>query len=122
MKLSGAPKVEQLNMEEFEKQAKEYEEEGSFADNVFKILNLLWMTHPFPVQRVVEARKWFASEEFKNILAGNYQLRGDDPPSHIKEDIQAAAKSYKENFDDFITEVSNIKDGIANVFFGKKQG
>lgn len=121
MKLAGASNVEKINMDEFEAQADEYKDDGSIADNVFKILNLLWISHPFPVQRVTEAKKWFSSEDYENILSGNYMLRSSGDSNGLKEDIQNAASSYKENFDELLQGVNQLKTDLSQAFFGKKK-
>jgi Zn-dependent protease with chaperone function len=120
MKLSGANHVEKINMDEFETQAKEYKEDGSFADNVFKVLNLIWMSHPFPVQRVLEAKSWFHSEAYSKILQGTYPLRSEDSETDFKEDLKATTSAYKENMTDLLSGVNQVKEGLSQAFFRKK--
>lgn len=120
MKLSGAHQVQKINIEEFEAQAKEYKEDGSFADNVFKVLNLIWISHPFPVQRVLEAKEWFYSESYAKILRGDYPLRSSEAETGFKEDLRAAVSSYKENVADILSGVGHLKDGLSQAFFGRR--
>ena len=56
MKMAGGGDTEEMNLQAFIQQAEEYREGGDVADQVFKILNLLGATHPFPVLRVSELR------------------------------------------------------------------
>lgn len=78
LKVAGVPARESFDLGEFEKQAREYREGGTVLDQLFKVMNLLWISHPFPVQRVLELKEWGESEAYKKILAGDYPKRADD--------------------------------------------
>jgi Zn-dependent protease with chaperone function len=83
------------NLGEFIRQSEEYREEGELADQVFKVLNVLGSTHPFPVIRVAEMRGWFESGAYERIIAGEYRRRGEaDAP--YREDLSEAARAYRE--------------------------
>lgn len=81
------------NLDDFVRQAEEYRTTGDTADQVFKVLNLLGATHPFPVLRVAEMRAWFESGAYERILAGDYKRRGDTDHPYAA-DVDAAAQSY----------------------------
>ncbi len=101
VKLAGGSGLGEVDLEEFERQAEEYEEEGGVIDSVFKLLNLVWMSHPFPVLRVVELGRWADSPEHLDILQGHYPRRGEDEaePS-LDSEILSAARSYRERLAD----------------------
>lgn len=84
------------NLADFMRQAEEYRETGDLADQVFKVLNVLSLTHPAPVIRVAEIRTWFESGAYERIVAGEYRRRGE-PDSAYAEDLSAAAQSYRES-------------------------
>ncbi|HEX8392055.1 MAG TPA: M48 family metallopeptidase [Longimicrobium sp.] len=83
------------NLDEFMRQAEEYRETGDIADQVFKVLNVLWLSHPAPVLRAAEMRTWFESGGYERILAGDYRRRGE-PDAAYSEDVKAATQSYRE--------------------------
>lgn len=75
MKLSSGSKViyDQIDPQEFLKQADSYEElDYSTLNKVFKLFNELWLTHPVPVYRAKEIKLWSESKQYKEILAGRY--------------------------------------------------
>lgn len=65
----------ELNLDEVEHQADLCHELGS--DSLFvklvKLQSMMDATHPYPVFRVKEIRTWAKSEEYSQILAGNYR-------------------------------------------------
>jgi len=76
----GSPKVfEQMDREEYLKQAEEYEKpEWSRLDKFYKTMLESEKSHPIPVLRAREVLRWGAGDEYKALLAGEY-LRRDDP-------------------------------------------
>ena len=51
MHMAGGMRGETLNLEEFVAQAEEYREGGELLDSVYKVLNVLGLTHPFALWR-----------------------------------------------------------------------
>ena len=75
MKLSGGSKViaEQMNVEEFVKQADLYKEMGNDTLNkIYKFLLTRYQTHPYSVLRAKEIKMWAESDECRRILQGDY--------------------------------------------------
>ncbi|HEX2095068.1 MAG TPA: M48 family metallopeptidase [Longimicrobiaceae bacterium] len=98
LKFAGGGTNAQTNLAEFIQQADEYRQSGDLADQVFKVLNTLDLTHPFPVIRVAEMRSWFESGDYDRILRGEYRRRGDpESSSSYRDDLAAAAQSYRES-------------------------
>lgn len=98
MKLAGGGQSDQMNVEEFHRQAQEYESGGDLLDGVLKLALLVGQTHPFPVLRVAELRRWVESGEYEKILAGDYPRRGDQDGYSWLENIKATAADYKDSF------------------------
>lgn len=96
MKMAGGGKIEEMELEEFLLQAQEYEAGGDILDSVFKLLNVMGQSHPFPVLRLAELKTWVDKGEYGEILRGTYPLRTEDPSASIFEEIKASAASYKE--------------------------
>jgi Zn-dependent protease with chaperone function len=100
MKLAGGGTDEETDLNEFLVQADQYRDGGDAADMVFKVLNLLGATHPFHVLRAAELRDWIEAGEYDRILRGEYRYRTDGPAPY-KEDLAAAARSYREDAQTF---------------------
>jgi Zn-dependent protease with chaperone function len=96
MKLSGGDNLKQVNLDDFYAQAREYEEMNSLIDSVHKLLNTLWTTHPAPVIRLQELKKWEDSGYYQAILDGHY-IRRDYRTDRTAEDIKEGFQSYKED-------------------------
>ena len=78
----------EINLEGVLQQAEEYEEtDGNMLEQIFKVNMLLLQTHPFPIVRAKEIMAWGESEQYKNILAGNYVRWGTSPSLAISEPV-----------------------------------
>lgn len=116
MKLAGGKKGDECSVEEFRKQAKEYEAHGDLVDGVLKVMLLMWQTHPFPVLRVDELDQWVKSGAYQKILDRQYDLRGNPPADSWVEDIKKSVNAYKDGFDNSTDPlVSFIRDIGSNV-------
>ncbi len=74
-KLAGGSKkiLPEINLDEVLQQAQEYEEaDEGLLEKLFKVNMLLLQTHPFPIVRSREIMAWGESEQYRQILAGNY--------------------------------------------------
>ncbi|HEX5726648.1 MAG TPA: M48 family metallopeptidase [Longimicrobiaceae bacterium] len=122
LKFAGGHALPEANLPDFLQQAEEYRESGDLADQVFKVLNVLALTHPFPVIRVAELRRWFESGAYERILAGDYYRRGGPDPAY-KEDLSQAAKSYaasaKETFGHAADAARKVVDSFRTGMGGK---
>lgn len=117
LKFAGG-EASQTNLADFIAQAEEYRETGDLADQVFKVLNVLALTHPAPVIRVAEMRNWFESGAYERILAGDYRRRGEPEPSYAA-DVAAAAASYRESARDAF---GNAQEAARRVVDSFRQG
>jgi Zn-dependent protease with chaperone function len=107
--MAGGTSMSDIDVPEFMRQAKEYEEVDDIRDSILKLMTVEGMSHPFAVVRAAQLQKWAASEEYRAILAGDYQRRSDDTPSSsMMDDIRAAGRSYKDSW-------SNSTDPLAKV-------
>lgn len=107
--MAGGSSMADIDIPEFMQQAKEYEEVDDIRDSILKLMTVEGMPHPFAVVRAAQLQRWAASEEYRAILAGDYQRRADDAPSSsMMDDVRAAGRSYKESW-------SNSSDPLAKV-------
>jgi Zn-dependent protease with chaperone function len=117
LKFAGGATGE-TNLADFMAQAEDYREPGDLADQVFKVLNVLALTHPAPVLRVAEMRNWFESGAYERVLAGDYRRRGEPEPAYA-EDLAAAAQSYRESARDAF---ANAQTAARRVMDSFRQG
>jgi Zn-dependent protease with chaperone function/RNA polymerase subunit RPABC4/transcription elongation factor Spt4 len=82
MKLAGGSSkiMPQLDRDEFLRQAENYRElDASTLNQFYKLIQVIWRTHPFPALRAREIEEWSRSTEYQNILSGIY-IREDMMP------------------------------------------
>lgn len=119
MKMAGGRQLDQMDFNEFFLQAAEYEQGGNVVDSVFKLLNLVGQSHPFPVLRLTELKQWVDSGAYGKILAGEYIHRDTTDSSSVKDDLRDAANKYKEDFnnskDPLAETLRNAAAGVDNV-------
>jgi len=58
MKSAGGPRVNDMDVNEFFRQAQEYEAAGEGLDSLLKLLDTIGDTHPFPALRMVALQEW----------------------------------------------------------------
>ncbi len=96
MVLAGGMKADQLNLDAFLAQAREYEDWDDPSDRVRRFFYEINSTHPYPVRRVSEIMKWVQSGEYDRIQRGEYIKRGEEPP--VREEAGDAMDFYAERF------------------------
>jgi len=79
MKLAGGTDLGSMNLEDFFRQAADYDQSPWGLDSLHKLLNILGQTHPFPVLRLTELKAWIDGGEYEAILSGDYERRIPNP-------------------------------------------
>jgi hypothetical protein len=128
--LAGGMSMSDIDIPEFMRQAKEYEEVDDVRDSILKLMTVENMSHPFAVVRAAQLQRWAASEEYRAILAGDYLRRADDQPSSsMVDDLKAAGRSYKESWSNsadplakVLNDVGEAVSGAAGNLFGRFGG
>jgi Zn-dependent protease with chaperone function len=100
MKLAGGGHLEQLDQTSFFEQGAEYDGAVDLRDSVLKLLLIERRTHPMPVSRASELRRWVDSGAYTAVLAGEYPTRDTDSEAKVSEAAQDAARSYSDAFRD----------------------
>ncbi|HET6731444.1 M48 family metallopeptidase [Mycobacterium sp.] len=119
LKLAGGSHLDKLDSQAFLAQAREYERSGDMRDGVLKLLNLELQTHPFSVLRAAALTKWVDTGGYGAIMAGDYPLRADDDKARWHEDIGAAARQYKDGFDQSDDPlIRGIRDSVGGLVDG----
>lgn len=131
MKLAGGGQTDNMDIDAFVAQAEEYRGSGNVMDGVVKLLNLIGRTHPFPVLRLAELKKWVDSGAYDTILSGDYPRRDADDTASVYGELKASTQSYKEDIGDssdplvslvrslgegVFTGVRTAKDGLRGLF------
>jgi len=115
LKMAGGGSAEETSLQEFIVQAEEYQESGDVADQVFKVLNLMFQTHPFYVLRVSELRAWIESGDYDRITRGEYARRGEADPAY-SEDLKDAASAYADGAKDFLDTMADAAKRAGSDF------
>ena len=115
LKMAGGGSTEETSLQEFIVQAEEYQESGDVADQVFKVLNLMFQTHPFYVLRVSELRTWIESGDYDRIVRGEYSRRGEPDPEY-QEDLKEAASAYADDAKEFIDSMADAAKRAGSDF------
>jgi Zn-dependent protease with chaperone function len=103
MKIAGGEDLSQMDVNDFFLQAWEYESQKTLLDSIYKLLNTMGESHPFPVIRLQELRTWAASGEYQAILDGAFVKRGTE---------SAAADDIKEGYDYYKSELDSTNDPL----------
>ncbi len=126
LKMAGGGASSETSVEEFVRQAEEYEAGGNVLDGVLKLLNLLGRGHPLSSLRVLELKRFAESNEYRDILAGKYPTRDSDPKTSIYDEVKDSAKSYQKTYNDskdplvtFLREVGNDVTETATNFWNE---
>jgi Zn-dependent protease with chaperone function len=117
LKMAGGGDNDETSLQEFIVQAEEYREGGDVADQVFKVLNLMFQTHPFYVLRVSELRTWIEAGDYDRIIRGEYARRGEADPAY-QEDLRDAASAYAEDAKDFLDSMAEAAKRMGSDFMG----
>ena len=123
MKLAGGGRIEEMNLDAFMVQAKEYEQGGDAMDTVYKVLNTLGATHPFHTLRAAELQRWVEGGDYDRILRGEYPRRGTaDEQRPISEDFRDAGAYYGEQAKDVVGKVADVAKKAADAFSSVMRG
>jgi Zn-dependent protease with chaperone function len=93
MKIASGGHLDDLDQTSFFQQGAEYDA-TDLRDSVLKALLLESRTHPMPVSRASELRRWVDTGAYTSILAGEYPTRDTDDEAKVSQAAQDAARSY----------------------------
>ncbi len=123
MKLAGGGKIEEMNLDAFMAQAKEYEEGGDAMDLIYKVLNTLGHTHPFHTLRAAELQRWVAGGDYDRILRGEYPRRGsDDERRPLTDDLGEASQYYADQAKGAVDSVAEVAKKARDAFVSAFRG
>ncbi len=119
MKLAGGGDLSEIDTAAFLEQAAEFESTGDLRESLIKLQMTAFTTHPLPVARAADLRRWIDDGHYGRILAGEYPRRDDDRSASVGGDAKAAADSYRESFkrsqDPLVGLLRKLGDGSSGV-------
>jgi len=118
MKLAGGSALSEFSHDAFHEQAREYDAVPDVRDSLLKLLQLSGTTHPFAVVRFAELDRWASEGEYRDILAGNYPRRDDDPSTSVGDEFRDAAKSYQDSWNRSADPLIGAVRGVAGSAVG----
>jgi Zn-dependent protease with chaperone function len=121
MKTAGGSRLVEFNPDAFHQQAREYDAVPDVREGLLKLLQLQGTTHPFAVIRFAELDRWADGGDYRNILAGNYPRREDDPDASVGDEFRAAAKSYQDSWNRSADPLIGAVRGVAETAAGAGQ-
>src|SRR6185369_16296 len=125
MKLAGGGDLSEVDTTAFLEQAADFDRGGDLRESLIKMRMIMGMTHPLPVARAAQVRRWVDSGEYGRILAGHYPRRDDDRTASVSADVKAAAESYRQEFsrtqDPLVSTLRKFGDGAGD-FVNKMRG
>ena len=114
---SGSGDLSELDQTSFFAQGQEYLDQDDLRQSVLKLLLVENRSHPFPVVRAAELRRWVDAGDYTRILAGDYPRRDDDGGASMSEAAKEAADSYSDAFRSTQDAVGKLVHDVAG-FFG----
>jgi Zn-dependent protease with chaperone function len=121
MKMAGGEDLSQMNLNDFFLQAYEYDSQKTLLDSVYKLLNTVGESHPFPVIRLQELSSWAASGQYKAILDGAYVKQGaadGGAAADVKEAYEYYKRELDQSEDPLLKAVKNVGDTIGRAAEG----
>lgn len=120
MKSAAGPRVAQMDVNEFFRQALDYEKGGEALDSLYKLVDVLGESHPFPITRITALQEWEKSPSYAAILKGEYPRRGAEGERDAKRDFEKARSSYAGEFsnseDPLAKAAGKVMDAVGGLF------
>ncbi len=69
--------------------------------------------------RFAELDRWAEDGEYRDILAGNYPRREDDPSTSVGDEFRTAAKSYQDSWNRSADPLIGVVRGVAESAVGR---
>jgi Zn-dependent protease with chaperone function len=113
MKMAGGGSLEELDQTSFFEQGAEYDAAVDLRDSVLKLLLIERRSHPMPVSRASELRRWVDSGAYTAVLAGTYPTRDEDDQAKVSQAAQEAAASYTDAFRDTQDTLGSLMHDVA---------
>jgi Zn-dependent protease with chaperone function len=78
LKLAGGRDYgDTIDLDDFMRQAAEYETQGDVWDRIWQVINTVFRDHPFNTVRAGELQRWIDARAYDRMVAGEYTRRAD---------------------------------------------
>ena len=113
----GGSGEDKISLDEFMKQAAQYETQGGAWDTVMKVLNTVFREHPFHTVRAGELQRWIENGAYDRILAGEYAKRSDPSSQRpLHDDLSDAAGYYGDQARAAVGKLGDVIDRARGAF------
>jgi Zn-dependent protease with chaperone function len=120
MKSAAGPRIAQMDVNEFFRQARDYETSAEALDSLYKLVDLLGESHPFPITRMTALQEWEKGGAYAAILGGEYRRRGAEGERDAERDFERARSSYAGEFaaseDPLAKAAGKVMDAFGGLF------
>ncbi len=120
MKSAAGPRIAQMDVNEFFRQARDYETGGGALDSLFKLVDVLGESHPFPIIRMTALQEWEKGGAYEAILRGEYPRRGTESERDPRREFEKARASYSGEFsgsaDPLAQAAGKVMDALGGLF------
>jgi Zn-dependent protease with chaperone function len=120
MKSAAGPSIARMDINEFFRQARDYETSGEGLDSLYKIVDILGESHPFPITRMTALQEWEKGGAYAAILGGEYPRRGGEAERDPERDFERARSSYAGDFaasdDPLAKAAGKVMDAFGGLF------
>jgi Zn-dependent protease with chaperone function len=123
MKSAAGPRIGEMDLNEFFRQARDYDASAQGLDSLLKFLDIVADTHPLSSVRMVALQEWEKSGAYESILGGQYQRRGEssserdpDLAQRIKEARDSYAQDFSSSQDPLSQAAGKVMDALGGMF------
>jgi Zn-dependent protease with chaperone function len=125
MKTAGGPRVAEMDINEFFRQAHEYAASAEGLDSVLKFLDLIGESHPFTSLRLVSLQEWERGGGYEKVLHGDYPRRDAEGAGGPDDDLRRARESYAKEFsesqDPLSQAAGKVMETLESLFGGARE-
>jgi Zn-dependent protease with chaperone function len=122
MKSAAGSRVAQMDVNEFFRQARDYETGEGALDSLYKLVDVLGESHPFPITRMTSLQEWEKGGAYDAILRGEYPRRGAeggrerDPERAFERAKSAYAGEFADSEDPLAKAASKVMGAVGDLF------
>ncbi|MGA2548483.1 MAG: M48 family metallopeptidase [Rectinemataceae bacterium] len=120
MKSAAGARIAQMDVNEFFRQALDYEIGGGALDSLYKLVDVLGESHPFPITRMTALQEWEKGGAYAAILRGEYPRRGAEGERDAQRDFERARSAYAGEFagseDPLAKAAGKVLDAVGGLF------
>ena len=118
LKMAGGRDYGQtIDLDDFIKQAGEYETQGDVWDRVWQVINTVFRDHPFNTVRAGELQRWIDSGAYDRAIAGEFVTRAEQrAKADAAGDAAEAAGYYADQAKAAVGKLGDIFDRAKDAF------